>query len=82
MKPQELADRLTKIMDQNGPENCSYTMPKDLKEAFDIFIISCGTEFASKNKGVLLKVAISASLAQGFWLGHDYALEHGQLRGN
>lgn len=84
MEPEELQERLGKILERNGPENCHGTMPDDLKEAFSDFITSCGIEFASADSSskVPLPVVIAATLTQGFWLGHDYALEYGQLRGN
>jgi len=84
MEPEVLQERLSKILERNGPENCHGTMPDDLREAFSGFITSCGIGFASDDitEEVPLPVVIAATLTQGFWLGHDYALEHGQLRGN
>lgn len=87
MEAQELKERLTKILDQNEPKNCMDTMPEGLEEAFNSFIEDFGRKHASGAMVTVLAVKsiepiLSGTLCQGFWLGHDYALEHGQLRGD
>ena len=79
MEAQGLYTRLTEILQQNKPQNSSDTMPEELKEAFTCFV-------KSHSKASIpfppLEPFISAAFEQGFWLGHDYALEYGQLRGD
>lgn len=88
MEAQELQERLKKILEQNAhPDTCMGTMPEDLQEAFNRFVKAYSCSEALRAMLAMLEVksiepVLSGTLAQGFWLGHDYALEHGQLRGN
>lgn len=87
MEAQELQDRLAKLYAQNEPDSTMNTMPEDLKEAFDQFIRTFAKTNALSAMMVLAAIKsiepiLSGTFCQGFWLGHDYALEHGQLRGD
>ena len=87
MDAQELHERLTKVLDSLNPGNCMGTMPEDLTEAFDAFVMNYSKEEAPMVMATMLVIQsiepiLSAAFVHGFWLGHDYALEYGQLRGN
>jgi len=82
MEPEELQERLTKLLDQNSPENCMLTMPENLREAFDKFIVGYGKAKAPLADHCSVVAIMGGSFAEGFWLGLDYALEYGELRGD
>lgn len=87
MEGKVLQERLGKLFDRNEPSNTMETMPKDLEEAFNVFVEGYSKSEAFRAMGAVIEChsiepVLSGTFAQGFWLGHDYALEHGQLRGD
>ena len=82
MEAQELIDRLTKILVQNDPNNTVLDMQEDLREAFSAFMESYSRIIAEDKRESIAECRISAVFCQAFWVGHDYALDHGQLRGD